>query len=150
MLNDRGHEVPDPTPVEWPAGVRRPETLTEQIQRLVRVQMSQFAQEQGLETFEEADDFDIEDEEGAPFSPYELTEMQEERTLARDASNLEARNGRREDVGTEGEVEQSRVADREGVSEVRSNRLSSQSGQGSVGERSGGTAEGRQGGGAAA
>lgn len=150
MLNDRGHEVPDPTPVEWPAGVRRPETLTEQIQRLVRVQMSQFAEEQGLETFEEADDFDIDDEEGAPFSPYELTEMQEERTLARDASDLEARNRRREDGRTQREVEQPRVADRESVSEVRPDRVSSQSGQSAVGERAGGTQEGRESGGAAA
>lgn len=38
------------------------------------------AQEHGFESFEEADDFDVDDDE-VPLSPYELTEMQEERTF---------------------------------------------------------------------
>lgn len=69
-----GHELPDTTPVALPLGFKTPETLAEQIQRLVRTNVSQEAANAGAETFEEADDFDI-DEEDEPFdqtSPYEM------------------------------------------------------------------------------
>lgn len=146
MLDERGREVPDPTPVEWPAGMRRPESLTEQIQRLVRVAVSQQAAAAGFETFEEADDFDVDDEED-PLSQYELTAMQEEARMGKDASNLEHRNPRSDrDVGAEREVDESRVADSEGVSKVQSNGVQEVVREGPIGERSGGAAEGRKGG----
>jgi len=56
-----------------PVGHKRPETLAEQVARLVR--HSEFARvvaAQGLETFEEADDFDIADDEiPLPNTPWE-------------------------------------------------------------------------------
>jgi len=55
-----------------PVGFKRPETLAEQVARLVR--NSEFARvvhNAGLETFDEADDFDIEDEIPLPGTPYE-------------------------------------------------------------------------------
>lgn len=110
MLNEDGWEVPDPTPVAWPAGVRRPETLTEQIRRLVRLEVSKAAAEQGMESFEEADDFDMDDDDELR-SPYELTEMEVESTFGKDASDLERHNRRKED----GQVEQSRTASGESV-----------------------------------
>lgn len=76
-LDKHGREVPDPRPVEWPANLKRPLTLQEEIQRFVRVEMSQRAAEHGMESFEEADDFDVGDEDEWQ-SPYEMTEMQEE------------------------------------------------------------------------
>lgn len=76
-LDKKGREVPDPRPVEWPANLKRPLTLQEEIQRFVRVEMSQRAAEHGMESFEEADDFDVGDEDEWQ-SPYEMTEMQEE------------------------------------------------------------------------
>lgn len=110
-LDERGWEIPDPTPMAWPAGVRRPETLTEQIRRLVRLEVSQAAAAQGMETFEESDDFDVDDDDGEFVSPYELTEMQEEAIVARDASDLEAHNRRKGD----GEAKQSGAASGESV-----------------------------------
>lgn len=70
-LNERGHEVPDPTPVAMPLGLSRPEPIHVMIQRLVRTELSQQAQQQDMETWEEADDFDIEDDELDPLTPYE-------------------------------------------------------------------------------
>lgn len=69
-LNELGEEIPDPTPIEIPAGMKRPETLAEQVQRLVRRQVSDYAALHGHETFEEADDLEV-DEDFDPFTPYE-------------------------------------------------------------------------------
>lgn len=77
------HEYPDPTPVEMPLGFKRPPTLQEEIQRLIRVQMSQAAQDSGMETFEEADDFEV-DEDPDPLSPYEVMEMEPEAITAQE------------------------------------------------------------------
>lgn len=72
-----GYEYPDPTPVEIPVELRKPETMDEKMRRIVREQISVKAQESGLETFEEANDFDVDDgfEDDALFSPYELKDM---------------------------------------------------------------------------
>lgn len=70
-------EYPDPTPVEMPLGFKRPPTLQEEIQRIIRVQMSQQARAEGFETFEEADDFAV-DEDPDPLSAYEVMEMEAE------------------------------------------------------------------------
>ena len=69
-LNERGHEILDPTPVSMPLGFKKPETLAEQIRRMVKNEMSQAAANQGQESFEEADDFDVGDDFD-PKSPYE-------------------------------------------------------------------------------
>lgn len=70
-LDKFGHEVPDPTPLSLPSGFRRPETLQEQVRRLVRTQLSQAAAEQGEETFEESEDFDV-DDDFDPSTPFEV------------------------------------------------------------------------------
>lgn len=74
--NDRGEEVPDPTPVEVPVGFRHPPTLRETMQRLIREEVSRAAEQSGDESFDEADDFNVDEEEFS--SPYELTTMQED------------------------------------------------------------------------
>lgn len=63
QFDKHGRELPDNTPLALPAGFTPPETLAEQIQRLVRTNVSQSAEKHDQETFEEADDFDIEDDE---------------------------------------------------------------------------------------
>lgn len=68
--DEYGREIPDPNPVEVPLGMKRPETLAEQVQRLVRTSISAHAEMHGAESFEEADDFDIE-EDFDPTTPYE-------------------------------------------------------------------------------
>lgn len=71
-------EIPDKTPVELPIGYRAPETLEQLIARLVRNQQTQnYIAAQGAETFEEADDFDVDDDQEMT-SPYEMNQMQEE------------------------------------------------------------------------
>lgn len=61
-LNEKGHEILDPEPVAMPVGFRVPESLTDQIRRFVKAELSLAASAQGHESFEEADDFDIEDD----------------------------------------------------------------------------------------
>lgn len=70
LHDENGHEVPDRRPVALPAGFKRPETLAEQVQRLVRTSLSRQASEQGFETFEESEDFDVGDDVD-PASRYE-------------------------------------------------------------------------------
>lgn len=77
QYDKKGREIPDSRPVEMPLNFRRPLSLNEQIQRMIREQLSQAADQQGFETFEESDDFDV-DEEEEPESPHELTYAQEE------------------------------------------------------------------------
>lgn len=69
-LNERGHEILDPNPVEIPVGFHQPPTLEARMRALIRTEMSQLAAQKGEETFEEADDFDIGDDFD-PTSPYE-------------------------------------------------------------------------------
>lgn len=69
---DRHYETPDPRPMAIPAGMKRPPTLAEQVARLVRGhQLQRELAEAGLETFEEADDFEIPDDMPDPTTPYE-------------------------------------------------------------------------------
>ncbi|AXQ65682.1 MAG: hypothetical protein [Microviridae sp.] len=72
-IDDKGREVLDPRPLEIPIGFERPLTLEQQIQRLMRVEYNKLAQIQsmeGVETPEEADDFDVDDDFDI-FTPYE-------------------------------------------------------------------------------
>lgn len=68
-----GREIPDPTPMEVPHDWKRPLSLHEEIRRFVRSELSRQAEAQGEESFEEADDFDV-DEDPDPLSPYEIPE----------------------------------------------------------------------------
>lgn len=69
-LDPRGHEKVDNTPIEPPIGFVKQPPLHELIRQMVKSeQLRQAALQQGAETFEEADDFEIGDYE--PTSPYE-------------------------------------------------------------------------------
>lgn len=74
---DDGQEIPDPNPMEIPAGMKIPETMEERLRRLMRTD-PRFVQAiigrdltDEDETFEEADDFYIEDDDYDPRSPFE-------------------------------------------------------------------------------
>lgn len=71
-------EIVDPTPVEWPVGVNVPESLEQKIARMVRTGVSQFAEDHGAETFDQANDFDTDDPEALPGSAHELDDDQEQ------------------------------------------------------------------------
>lgn len=79
MSNEKKHgrEYVDPTPVEWPLGLSVPESLEQKIARMVRTSVSAFAESQGAESFDEADDFDVDDPEALPGSAHELDDDQE-------------------------------------------------------------------------
>lgn len=66
----RRHEVTDPNPMTLPVKFQKPPTLAEQIARYMGAH-ERYAAEHGEETPEEADDFNVEDED-APESPHEL------------------------------------------------------------------------------
>jgi len=70
-LDARGQEILDDKPMSIPAGFKKPESLSETIQRLVRRGLSDAAAAQGFETFEEAEDFEVGDETFDPNTPYE-------------------------------------------------------------------------------
>jgi len=74
--NDKHEEIPDKTPIALPLNYSAPEPLEQMIARLIR-QQSALAPARGQETFEESDDFDVEDDHELK-SPHQFTDMQEE------------------------------------------------------------------------
>lgn len=71
FLNVRGQEVPDPTVVEPPLGYIQQPDIFEQMRRMIRHEVSQAAAAAEFETFEEADDFEVDDEPVDYTSPWE-------------------------------------------------------------------------------
>lgn len=66
-----GLEVPDPNPLEAPIGFKKPMSMNDRIRQMIRSEQLRMAADQsGMETFEEADDFDIGDDYD-PHSPFE-------------------------------------------------------------------------------
>lgn len=84
-------EMPDQTPVSIPSGFRRPPTLQEQIRSLIRHEGYQQAVNSGIvESIDEADDFDVDDEE-FPSSKWEYEADEADfRALARAESQAAA------------------------------------------------------------
>lgn len=73
-----GREIPDPTPLSIPLRMRHVSDSqhVDMVTRIVQRELSRHAAENGHETLEESDDFEI--DENDPLSAYELTDMQEE------------------------------------------------------------------------
>lgn len=69
-LNDRGELIPDPVPMAPPIGYRPQPDMMQMIRDQVRLASIE-AERQGLETEDEADDFDVGDDPEIK-SPYEL------------------------------------------------------------------------------
>lgn len=72
-LDENGHEVLDDVPVAIPLRFQRRDNIHNEVSNLVRAEMSRLAEEQGIETFEDADDFDVGDDYD-PRSDYELSD----------------------------------------------------------------------------
>lgn len=67
-----GKEYPDPVPFSVPLGYQAPPDLMTMIKQMVHSQVAQtILDDAGMETFDEADDFDIEDDPIDPLTPYE-------------------------------------------------------------------------------
>lgn len=73
ILDDDGSEILDDTPIAVPLGFQIPESLNDQVRRLVKHHRFNEAMggDSALDTFEEADDFDVGDDFD-PASPYEV------------------------------------------------------------------------------
>lgn len=73
-LNERGagaYEVPDPVPMSPPVGYRAQPSMADVVREMVRGElMRRAADEAGVESFEDADDFDVDDDYD-PSSPWE-------------------------------------------------------------------------------
>lgn len=65
-------EPVDSRPMALPVGYNRPPTLSETVAKLVKGALSQRAAMEGRETFEEANDFDIDDDPALPETPAEI------------------------------------------------------------------------------
>lgn len=71
-------EYPDPTPVALPVRFKQQDALAARIQVEVAKRVSQLASDQGFESFEEANDFDVGDGDEEMFrSPHEMSLDQE-------------------------------------------------------------------------
>lgn len=66
----RGKEIFDPTPVAAPIGWKKPKSMQELMAKYMR-DASEYAQRSGLETFEEAEDFEVGEEDDFE-TPWEL------------------------------------------------------------------------------
>lgn len=73
ILTDDGYEVNNPLPLVLDTGLKRPPTLAEQIKRVLRAEIDRSAMDGGMESYEDANDFDV-DEEELPVSKYEVME----------------------------------------------------------------------------
>lgn len=70
-----GAEMPDATPVAPPVGYKRQPTMVDIVRDMIRSEkLRQEVEAAGAETFEEADDFDV-DDEMYPTSPYEFEDI---------------------------------------------------------------------------
>lgn len=69
-----GQEDIDPEPLEIPLGAMKPPSIFDQMKRYIRSQVSAQVHAKGFESFEEANDFEV-GEDDEPFSPYEVREM---------------------------------------------------------------------------
>lgn len=72
-FDEDGREVLDVSQVAVPLRFKAQENISQQVARLVETHLSVMAADQGYETFEDADDFDVGDDYD-PQSPYELDE----------------------------------------------------------------------------
>lgn len=71
LSGDGRFEYPDPVPLAPPVNLRVPSGMRQLVQEMIRQEMSQLAELHEMETFEEADDFEIEDDPLDPLTPYE-------------------------------------------------------------------------------
>ena len=67
-------EISDPVPIELPIGYQKPESLQNQMRRLIKTEMSAIAEQQGYGSFEDEDDFELDEE---ILTNYEMTDMEE-------------------------------------------------------------------------
>lgn len=85
IFNEDGKEMLNPIPMEIHPGLKRPPTLKEQIQRVLKGALSQQADAQNMETFDECNDFDVDEDPDIVDlrTPYEIMAEEIPETLAK-------------------------------------------------------------------
>jgi len=71
-------EQPDPTPVEVPAEMFPEDSLEERLKQFIRQEVSQQAVQDDYGSFEDEDDFELEDDDPDPLSDYQILMMAED------------------------------------------------------------------------
>lgn len=76
-LDEFGRELPDPVPMAPPVGYKKVPSMVDTIRDMIRSEkLRAYALEQGAETFEEADDLDIDDpDDFEPYSEHEVDDL---------------------------------------------------------------------------
>lgn len=65
-----------PHSIAVPEEYEKPLSLREEMRRYIRSEISAVASQQGMETLEEANDFEVDDDDDDILSPYEVVEME--------------------------------------------------------------------------
>lgn len=115
-LDKDGIEHPDPRPIEIPTRLRTPGRQVDRIRNMIRQEMSQAAAASGRESFEDADDFNMEEVEFT--SPYE-NEFEPEIPVDKSAQQ-EENDGRSNSAAP---LKESEDGSSSGEGEVRSDRV---------------------------
>lgn len=71
QIGEDGLEYGDPIPKAPPAGVGGAMSTNEMIKLMIERELSRRAHEEGFESFEEAEDFEVDDDPLDPHTPYE-------------------------------------------------------------------------------
>lgn len=107
----QGRELPDPTPIEIPAAMRRQESVNDMMRRMISQELSKHAASMGAETEEEANDFDVDDDVELPYTRAELLSMQLEVTADGDGKDA---SGDGEEHGANQDRSGTRASERDG------------------------------------
>jgi len=68
----KGEEIPDPTPIAVSPKLTPSKSIHDRVLEVLRSERwNEMMRAQGMETFEEANDFDIDEDDDAPPTPYE-------------------------------------------------------------------------------
>lgn len=86
-LDKNGKELPDSKPMVVPIDLRKPETIQQQVARLVTLKMIQTQSNVGKESFDDANDFNIDDDPVEPNTPWE--DMGSEKSIAEEQELLD-------------------------------------------------------------
>lgn len=68
-------EIPDPVPLQVPDSCQRPPSLREEMQKYVRSEISKLARDNDLGSFEDEDDFDLNDGDDHFVTPYTVHDV---------------------------------------------------------------------------
>lgn len=90
QFNHKGHEILDKTPVAQPLGFKRPLPVADLVRKMVVRELSRAATKSGMESFQEADDFDVDDDPELK-SKYELDADQENQKFIPEQPNTDRR-----------------------------------------------------------